>query len=931
MKKRILAFVLTLVLIMGLFPITASAAEEIKYMDWDDSSKTLVEKTATAEKLTAETNVENIAGWYYVDGNVEINSLIKVKKDNTAHIILTDGSKLTASQGIVFAESVLSASWFTCLYIYGQADGSGELVADGEIDCIAGQLTINGCTVTANKGINCRDGDGGGFIMINGGNVTATGGTNSVGIGNNTSAQGDAVKPIIINGGTVTATGGDYAAGIVGRVTINGGTVTATGGKDSAGIVGHDGSGEGVTINGGTVTATGDDAPVITGDLSVYALGKITDSDGNPMSFEDYMANREYFHIEPRTKESVEYMDWDSGKKEWVEKTVSAVKIDPHITALADGCWYYVDGHVDKGDEYWYDCYYPIRTEGTAYIILGDGCEFTVGAGIEVPSGKSLFIYGQELGTGELNVTDSISGIGIGGKGSTVTINRGIVCTDCSCEIGIGGEGSTVTINRGTVTVDEAWISGIGGKDSTVTINDGTVTATGDDAPGIGGKDSTVTINGGTVTATGDVLTGFGVHGGSRTVTINGGTATISGSKYGVCNASIIVTGDGVLTLSGSTMATNVAKENINATVQTSKTGTTYADWDETTALSTYKYLKLTAAHTHTHTLNKVEAKDATCTEDGVKTAYWVCTGEGGCGKCFTAATDGTEISTETLAADYIEDAKGHNFSGDAVSNNNGTHSFKCINSDCTAVGTMDNTMPVEYEESVKGYVTCSGGTATCTAKAACSTCTAEYGDVLGHDFKEQVIDNDHLVSAATCTAKAVYYYDCSRCDVKSDKDTFEYGNMLDHSYKGDYVDNGNGTHSRKCVNGCNAYGNPTAHTGMEDFICDDCGYTELEKAKEAAIAELTAVLPEDANDEQKEIYQKACEDIEKAENLTAVIEIKEAAIKDIEAAGKTELKGCANPVSGFCNVYNQFIDIPVLNVIFKMLHQLIHAIKAAF
>lgn len=631
MKKRILAVVLTLVLIMGLFPITVSAAKEIKYMDWDDSSKTLVEKTATAEKLTAETNVENIAGWYYVDGDVEINTLIKVSYYGTAHIILTAGSKLTASQGID-----VSAGWDTYLYIYGQADGSGELVANGEINCTMGSLAINGGTVTANNGIHCERGAAAGFIMINGGNVTATGGTNSVGIGNNTSKQSDATKQIIINGGTVTAIGGNGpsgengAAGIVGKVTINGGTVTATGGKASAGnvnkvaagIVGHDGShfsGKGVTINGGTVTATG-----ITGDFSVYALGKITASydysggDSDAVSLEDYMTERDYFHyihIEPRTKDDVAYMDWDSEKKEWVEKTVSAVKIDPQITALADGCWYYVDGSVDKWDDMYYN-YYPIRTEGTAYIILTDGCEFTVGAGIEVPSGKSLLIYGQESGTGKLNVTGSISdGIGIGGHGSsTVTINGGIVCIDCYCSIGIGGDGSTVTINGGTVTA-------IGGGN----------------APGIG-------------------------------------------SSYGVNEGTITITG-GTVTISGSTKATNVAIENINATVQTSTDGVNWSDWDGKTDLGTFKYLKLTAAHTHTHTLNKVEAKDATCTEDGISTTYYVCEGEGSCGKYFSDVNGENEISAET-AQGYTIGKMGHNFTGNYINYEGNKWAKKCSRCD---------------------------------------------------------------------------------------------------------------------------------------------------------------------------------------------------------------------------------------------------------
>ena len=51
-----------------------------------------------------------------------------------------------------------------------------------------------------------------------------------------------------------------------------------------------------------------------------------------------------------------------------------------------------------------------------------------------------------------------------------------------------------------------------------------------------------------------------------------------------------------------------------------------------------------------------------------------------------------------------------------------------------------------------------SGGTATCTEKAKCAVCGAEYGDALGHDFTTSWThdDNEH-------------WKQCSRCDVKDD------------------------------------------------------------------------------------------------------------------------------------------------------------------
>ena len=108
-----------------------------------------------------------------------------------------------------------------------------------------------------------------GNIVINSGNIEASGGKNSAGIGYGYSSYcGD----ITITGGTVNATGGqdrsNGGAGIgsgysspCGTITISGGTVTATGGGRSAGIgSGYSGYGSPcgtITISGGTITATG--------------------------------------------------------------------------------------------------------------------------------------------------------------------------------------------------------------------------------------------------------------------------------------------------------------------------------------------------------------------------------------------------------------------------------------------------------------------------------------------------------------------------------------------------------------------------------------------------------------------------------------------------------------------------------------------------
>ena len=81
-----------------------------------------------------------------------------------------------------------------------------------------------------------------------------------------------------------------------------------------------------------------------------------------------------------------------------------------------------------------------------------------------------------------------------------------------------------------------------------------------------------------------------------------------------------------------------------------------------------------------------------------------------------------------------------------------------------------------------KGYAEHSGGKATCTQNAVCEFCKAEYGEKLPHDFTAETVDAKYLKSAATCTAKAVYYKSCTFCGEKG-TETFETGNVLDHDW----------------------------------------------------------------------------------------------------------------------------------------------------
>ncbi len=127
--------------------------------------------------------------------------------------------------------------------------GIGGYYFEGAYSQTLGNIVIEGGNITAKggsqgAGIGGSDQCGIGDITISGGNIIAIAGSLAAGIGTGISNSG----AITITGGTVTATGGENAAGIgsgmagnCGAITISGGTVTATGGENAAGIGGGKG------------------------------------------------------------------------------------------------------------------------------------------------------------------------------------------------------------------------------------------------------------------------------------------------------------------------------------------------------------------------------------------------------------------------------------------------------------------------------------------------------------------------------------------------------------------------------------------------------------------------------------------------------------------------------------------------------------------
>ncbi len=196
--------------------------------------------------------------------------------------------------------------------------------------------------------------------------------------------------------------------------------------------------------------------------------------------------------------------------------------------------------------------------------------------------------------------------------------------------------------------------------------------------------------------------------------------------------------------------------------------------------------------------------------------------------------------STHTYVDNY-ETALGHK-AGDAVTENDKPAS-------CTEDGSYDEVVYCSVCKTelsrVKKTHTAPGHTeakkqetiteATCTVPGDyydityCSVCDEELGRVevtgqtLPHTYTEQLTDEAHLKSEATCNAYAVYYYDCIYCSAnakdEADKDNYTFS----YTAGGYDADNHIGTTTTAdedivpgtCIN---------EKTWNEVTRCDDCG-----------------------------------------------------------------------------------------------------------
>ena len=278
------------------FSCSTTKLLSVPYLDEDG-----VECTAECFSVSAD-DLQWTSGWYAVDSNVSVERRIVV--DGDVNLILTDGNALNVKGGIEVTKG-------NSLTIYAQSTDEatmGSLTAttrnSGFADCAAiggsaaedtadaGTIAIHGGAVTADNagGYSRAAGIGGGFwnpdgsadkadvgkggtVTVTGGVVTAFGGWNAAGIGGGQQSDGGSLA---VTGGVVNVTGGKFFGAAIGggeggdggTVLVEGGVVTATTvyGSDSvsdAAAIGGGGNTDGlaagngadVTIAGGTVIA----------------------------------------------------------------------------------------------------------------------------------------------------------------------------------------------------------------------------------------------------------------------------------------------------------------------------------------------------------------------------------------------------------------------------------------------------------------------------------------------------------------------------------------------------------------------------------------------------------------------------------------------------------------------------------------------------
>ena len=425
--------------------------------------------------------------------------------------------------------------------------------------------------------------------------------------------------------------------------------------------------------------------------------------------------------------------------------------------------------------------------EGNVSIELNGGSTLRSGyehAGLEKNNGGSLTIADEDK-NGKLTAWGGQQGAGIGGgsgkDGSNIFITGGGVnaiggLAAAGIGGGLGGNGSNITISGGKVGATNGLNgAGIGGgqhgSGSNITISGGEVNAIGGKSgAGIGGghtgDGSDIIISGGEVSASGGengAGIGGGVDGKGEGITVSGnaqlkvrggsvhgnyGTgAGIGGGSYGTDGAE--VEPDICALNPGGKIEYYAPRSSMSGTPNKTVTNPT-GDfvWDSgavtTPATCTGKgvrtYTCTSSSHTKTEDIpalnhsfagqEYVSDNNATCEQDGTKTAKCVRYGTGGCTETDTVTDTGSKLGH--LFEDYVSN-------NDATCEQDGTKTAQCV----------------RY------------GTGGCME----TDTVTDTDSKLGHLFEDYVSNNDATYEHdGTKTAKCVRYDQCGETHTMPDE-----------------------------------------------------------------------------------------------------------------------------------------------------------------
>ena len=373
--------------------------------------------------------------------------------------------------------------------------------------------------------------------------------------------------------------------------------------------------------------------------------------------------------------------------------------------------------------------------EGNVSIELNGGSTLRSGyehAGLEKNNGGSLTIADEDK-NGKLTAWGGQQGAGIGGgsgkDGSNIFITGGGVnaiggLAAAGIGGGLGGNGSNITISGGKVGATNGLNgAGIGGgqhgSGSNITISGGEVNAIGGkNGAGIGGghtgDGSDIIISGGEVSASGGV-NGAGIGGGLRSkgndITVSGDTKLkvrggveddIDGAGAGIGDGGSNADGSRI---PGAEVEPDICALNPGGKIEYYAPGSSMSGtpnktvtnptgdfvWDSgtvtTPATCTEKgvrtYTCTSSSHTKTEDIpalnhsfdgqEYVSNNDATCEQDGTKTAKCVRYGTGGCMETDTVTDTGSKLGH--LFEDYVSN-------NDATYEHDGTKTAKCVRYD---------------------------------------------------------------------------------------------------------------------------------------------------------------------------------------------------------------------------------------------------------